>query len=386
MSRPESKLKLGYFPLPDSEAPKIAKLLSFPNGVPTTALDPCAGTGTALLDITANAEDCRLYGVELDAARARTCAAVGIETLHADFSDVTGMGTMSLIYCNPPYDLDSATDEVKRRQEGVFLQNVTEWLAPGGLLVFVVPYYTLRDCAQRFATAYDRVVILRLSDPLAALYKQVVVFAVRKKYNNYPDQRIYKQLRDASSHTSDLVTLDEAIEAGITPFSIRRAVPVAIRSTALPSDVIEDLLPLNQAYKVVSQFLLPPEDLEIKRPPTPLHAGHVGLLCSAGMLNGIFGEGENRHSARWRTTKYTAHLPQTEEEAEEGITRQMERFSTEVCLLYANGEFATLGATPPKKEDEADDVAFNTIHTDADCAPEAHDEIMSDKELEEAYG
>lgn len=385
MSRPESRAKLGYFPLPDSEAPKIAKLLSFPNGVPTTALDPCAGTGAALLDITAHAEDCTRYAVELDTARARSCAVAGIETLHADFSDVTGMGTMSLVYCNPPYDLDSASDEVKRRQEGVFLQNVTEWLAPGGVLVFVVPYYTLRDCAQRFATAYDRVSIYRLTDPMATKYRQVVVFAVRKKIALHPDHRIYMHLRDASSHSAELQTLDEAIENGVAPFVIKRAVPVSIRTTGLPTDVIEDLLPLNQAYKVVSQFLLPPEDLEIKRPPTPLHAGHVGLLCSAGMLNGIFGEGDNRHSARWRTTKYTAHLPQTEEEKKEGVTRQMERFSTEVCLLYANGEFATLGATPPKKEDEAADIAFNTIHADAGHAP-VDNEPMSDEELEKAYG
>lgn len=377
MARPESRLKLGYFPLPDSEAHKIGKLLSFPNGVKTTALDPCAGTGTALLAITAEADDCALYGVELDSTRARACAATGIETIHADFSDVTGMGTMSLVYCNPPYDLDSATDEVKRRQEGVFLQNVTEWLAPGGLLVFVVPYYTLRDCAQRFATAYERVQIFRLTDPQAAMYRQVVVFAVRRKITHNPDYRINTQLREASSHTATIQTLDEAIDEGIAPYPVRRAVPVTVRSTGMPTDVIEDLLPLNQAYTVVSQFLLPPDDLEIKRPPTPLHAGHVGLLCSAGMLNGIFGEGDNRHSARWRTTKYTAHLPQTDEEKEDGITRQMERFTTEVCLLYANGEFATLGAKPPDEKAEAEEAIFNAI---------SYDETMSDEEFEEAYG
>jgi hypothetical protein len=27
------------------------------------------------------------------------------------------------------------------------------------------------------------------------------------------------------------------------------------------------------------------------RPITPLHAGHVGLLCTAGLLNGVFGQG-----------------------------------------------------------------------------------------------
>jgi hypothetical protein len=39
------------------------------------------------------------------------------------------------------------------------------------------------------------------------------------------------------------------------------------------------------------------------RPITLLHAGHVGLLCTAGLLNGVFGHGEERHIARWRSVK-----------------------------------------------------------------------------------
>jgi len=30
----------------------------------------------------------------------------------------------------------------------------------------------------------------------------------------------------------------------------------------------------------------------------PLHAGHVGLLCMAGMLNGVFGQGDECHNIR----------------------------------------------------------------------------------------
>ena len=34
------------------------------------------------------------------------------------------------------------------------------------------------------------------------------------------------------------------------------------------------------------------------------HGGHVGLLCTAGLLNGVFGYGEIRHIARWRSVKH----------------------------------------------------------------------------------
>ena len=39
------------------------------------------------------------------------------------------------------------------------------------------------------------------------------------------------------------------------------------------------------------------------RPVLPLHRGHVGLLACSGKLNGIFGEGEMRHIAHWRSVK-----------------------------------------------------------------------------------
>ncbi|MGA3127172.1 MAG: DUF6094 domain-containing protein [Candidatus Korobacteraceae bacterium] len=40
-------------------------------------IDPCVGTSTALPQITKSG-NCRLYGIELDAARASTAAASGI--------------------------------------------------------------------------------------------------------------------------------------------------------------------------------------------------------------------------------------------------------------------------------------------------------------------
>ena len=61
-----------------------------------------------------------------------------------------------------------------------------------------------------------------------------------------------------------------------------------------------------------------------------------GLLCTAGMLNGIFGEGEERHIAHWRSVKFTDHW---EEEEEDGtkILHDRERFSHELTLVFANG-------------------------------------------------
>ena len=44
--------------------------------------------------------------------------------------------------------------------------------------------------------------------------------------------------------------------------------------------------------KQVAPLLMPREDVATGRPITPLHGGHVGLLCTAGLLNGVFEDGE----------------------------------------------------------------------------------------------
>ena len=48
--RNAGRLKLGYYPLPVEEARNIRALLM--SSAPYSAIDPCAGDGTALLEIT----------------------------------------------------------------------------------------------------------------------------------------------------------------------------------------------------------------------------------------------------------------------------------------------------------------------------------------------
>ena len=75
----------------------------------------------------------------------------------------------------------------------------------------------------------------------------------------------------------------------------------------------------------------------------------VARLCTAGMLNEVFGEGEDRHIAHWRSVKFTDHW---EEEEEDGtkILHDRERFSHELTLVFANGRTQIL--THKKKEAE----------------------------------
>ena len=105
--------------------------------------------------------------------------------------------------------------------------------------------------------------------------------------------------------------------------------------------LIEDLLPKSPAYRQAARILFADEEPIEGRPLTPLHGGHVGLLCTAGMLNGIFGEGQSRHIAHWQSVKV---VDKTEEQNEDGTLtiREKERFANELTLAFANGRVTTL--------------------------------------------
>lgn len=98
----QGQAKLGFFPLPSSEAVRLRRLLTFPEQF--SALDPCVGDGvafTALLE-SSNALS---YGIEIDAHRSEQARSLGIEVLHANALDVRCTAeSVSLLYLNPPYD------------------------------------------------------------------------------------------------------------------------------------------------------------------------------------------------------------------------------------------------------------------------------------------
>ena len=100
--RSAARLKMGYYPLPETEGKKLRALLSFASLA--SVIDPCVGQGTALQLVTSDAS-VRRYGVELDAERARIASSNGIETIQGNtFDAIAKPESFSLLYLNPPYD------------------------------------------------------------------------------------------------------------------------------------------------------------------------------------------------------------------------------------------------------------------------------------------
>jgi predicted RNA methylase len=338
-----ARIKLGYYPLPPEEGARLRQLLNYPSNL-ASVLDPCAGTGAALVQLTDNANTNR-YAVELDAERARQANAAGIDTIHANFFDVTArVESFSLLYLNPPYDSEVSSFGNKR-MELLFLRGTFRWLVNGGILLMVVPHAQLQECVPLLSEAFTQFSVFRLSDPESERFDQVALIAVRSRVSDARYESNRQKLIEAIwKHPLPILT---GIE---TPYDVPPSSPAQMVHRGLPLDELEDLAIASTAWNKTRSFLLPKEESSVGRPITPLHGGHVGLLCTAGLLNGIFGDGHDRHIARWRTVKYVT----TFEEKIEGYTEihKRERFSNELALVYADGR--TLVLTDEKKKEKND--------------------------------
>lgn len=343
LARIESRLKLGYFPLNVAEARRIRAHLGFPEQTSATALDPCAGTGKALAILTEGANVVR-YGIELDSFRAEEAKATLDHVVQGNCFDVQcAVESYGLLLLNPPYDFECSEGH-NERTERLFLEHCFRWLQPGGVLVMVIPAQRVSTCSQVLAVHFREISIYRLTEPDSERYQQVVVFGIRRgrqerdRLKDIEVSREKGRLWQLASKYQDLPALSSERER---TYAVPPGKPVQLVYRGLPLDVVEDILPRSAAYRQAGRILFAPRTTVTGRPLTPLHAGHVAILAVSGCLDGLFGQGEDRHLACWSTDKTTDKFEETDDQ---GVTtiRERERFTQTLTVLYADGRAAIL--------------------------------------------
>src|SRR5208282_5005951 len=337
----QGKSRLGFYPLPFSEAQRIRRFLLFPDES-TSALDPCVGDGVAFEAITSDAEVLR-YGIELDAYRAEQARQRIPNILQGNTLEVQcAVGCFGLLYLNPPYGWTLGPAD-SRRTEQSFLSHTYRWLKPGSVLLFVIPGERLAECSQILSTHFREVRVYRLGAPECVRYKQVVVIGVRRSRRE-KERLTDSDITRARLYYASLARNPSQIPALPSEPEARYDVPVSgpaqLVYRGLPLDGIEDLLPQSAGYRQAGRILFAEPVSATGRPLTPLHSGHVGLLACSGLLNGIFGSNDQRHIAFWQAIKV---IDKTEEEEDGIITvREKERFSNELTLVYSTGQVTIL--------------------------------------------
>lgn len=342
MARPGARQKLGFYPLVENEAERIARFLQFPAAC--AAFDSCAGKGHALKRI-AGSPGTRLYGIELDSYRAKNAATMLDEVVQGSLFDTHApVESFSLLYLNPPYD-DEVADDRSRRTEAVFLEHCFRWLQPRGVLVLVIPGKRLTSCVGILAPHFRDLAVYRLTDPEAVRYRQIVLFGVRRTRSERErlSDREFRVARNYLSDSSNRYTgLAKLPDVPDRVYAVPAGNPmVRLQYRGLPLDTLEDLLITSRAYRQAGRIVFAPPIHVTGRPLTPLHEGHAGILSCSGLLNGVFGTGELRHVACWQTGKTVDRIEETDDNDVTTI-RERERFTQSLTLVYADGRTAEL--------------------------------------------
>lgn len=327
------RLKLGFYPLPLQEAERLRLRLHYQQEF--AAVDPCVGDGVAFQRLLASA-NARAYGIEIDAYRAEQAAQLGVEVIQASALTVRcSVESISLLYLNPPYDFEVG-QQGNRRLELIFLEHTYRWLKQHGVLVFVLPQAQLKVCARLLAEQFIDLRVYRLTAPESVQYRQVAVMALRRPRNLHLTDAALLEMAAYLRRLADEEEIAPLTDSPDAAYVVPPSGPATLLDQGIPMDKVEDLLLQSAAYRQAARVLISGHGTAHGRPLTPLHGGHVSLLATAGMLNGVFGQGEDRHIAHWRSVKFVDHWEESEPDGTV-VKHDRERFSHELSLAYADG-------------------------------------------------
>lgn len=293
-----NNVRLGHYPTDLAHVGYIARSIVFPAGTTVNLLDPCCGTGDALLGLAAG-QDSRCYGVELDDHRAEKAQEklyrVGFGSF---FGSSISLGAFHAVFLNPPYLSVLSENGGRSRDEKRFLIESIPLLMMGGLLIYIVPYYRLtEDICRILCDNFEQVTIHRFLDAQFKQFKQVVVMGLRRRRSD--GEADADALCAAAEHPETLPTAD------LLPTG-RYALPdEAKKVDTFRGAVFNEAELARQLEKSTGfdrLFAKSRLDSETKRPPLPLSIGQVGLIGGSGLINGLM-ECEYPHIIKGRIVK-----------------------------------------------------------------------------------
>jgi hypothetical protein len=228
---------------------------------------------------------------------------------------------------------DNTTDEHRAktiRKEIHFLRRTTPYLAPNGLLIFIVPDHILTpNLAEYLTTRYYNLDAYRFPQPEYEDYKQIVITG-NKKPKPEPAP-VTLELHDFTEE-APILTLPQTSAARLFKTSKPNPEDLALLLEPRLNDLLKPITPTTHA------------ELSASTPPLPLHLGHLSLLLAAGHINGILGSGTDRHVVRGTVIKKTSVKNETQptENGSCHITTRRDNYAVSIKLLRPNGIIETL--------------------------------------------
>lgn len=336
MARLEGIAKAQFYPTPPSVVERVAALV---RPAPrshrrvTRLLDSCCGAGDAVRQFADAIGGGETYGIEIEQHRAAEARRI-LDHLIAGSAFAVRLGheAFSCLWLNPPYD----DGEDGKRLEHNFLTTMSRALAPGGLLVYIVPQARLGQSARYLASRYEGLRCFRFQDPEYGAFRQCVVLGRRRATQTIAADAQAQVEAWATNPLPELPSPDStspiyelpALPAGPVTFASQFFEPEAAAAEAR-----ERGLWTNSA--LVERFW--PASERPVRPLMPLRRGHLAVLIAAGFLNNILlDDGTRRVLVKGRITKVSRPVESPDPDVE--VEREFLRTSV-VMLDLETGEF-----------------------------------------------
>ncbi len=320
----------GYFPTDEATLERALQALE-PASQTMSIIDPCAGEGVAIAEAAhaLGRASVHAYAVEYDEERAAHASTLVEHCLRSDLMDtVISRQSFGLLWLNPPYgDLmkDPAGGrefKCRARLEKLFYQRSLPFLQYEGVLVYIIPHYTLDSELVGWLTRhFTDLSVFAAADPQ---FKQVVIFGRRIRQRDLPSPMIADQLA-AVHHAERTYLLDVgrgAEEAEPLPPAWphqRYRVPPATdgpehfyRTTLEPEQFASEVHRLRGLWSAADAHL-GASQRSWRRPARALSNWHLSLSLAAGAISGVVTSPSGRvlvvkgdtHKEKSLTTEYT---------------------------------------------------------------------------------
>jgi predicted RNA methylase len=327
---------MGYYPTPLSVVERVRSFLKFPD-TNVNLLDPCCGEGSALKNLV-NGGKATTFGIELDGHRSENAKENLDHVLKCSYEDARiSNRSFSGLFLNPPYDweLASSEDAINSRKEKTFLTGTVQYLQPEGVMVYIIPHKRARgDIAKILSYRFEDLQSYRFPDGEYEKFNQIVLFGRRKKVNKL-DESSYEKLSLIPIETlPEIPLLDEPVYELLPSPDVKM-----FRSTQIDETELEKYMASSALWEKLGEYGRNNHN-GTGRPPLPLHTGHLGLLLASGCLDGVVGEGKDRHVVRGKVEKMT--YTDQEYEGDVLVERQTERYRVSIKILKKNGDIMTL--------------------------------------------
>ncbi|MDR0863029.1 MAG: class I SAM-dependent methyltransferase [Oscillospiraceae bacterium] len=298
LSRQMNTVRMGYYPTDLANVEHILRGIAFPNGVVTNLLDPCCGEGDALKKLAVG-NNCMTYGIELDEGRADAAQ----DELHrvgfgSFFHSRISRDAFHLLFLNPPYLAVMTAGGDRARDEKRFLVESIPHLMPGGLLVYIVPYYRLTaDVCRVIADNFADISVSRFTDDEFKKHRQVAVLGTRIKRIDGKDAA---DALAESAFTPDKLPCVTELAPG------RYALPAKPKTVEMFKGAVFNEVELARQLKASKSFdaLLQNKSASegVHRPPLPFSIAQLGLIGGSGLINGLI-ECDTPHIIKGRVVK-----------------------------------------------------------------------------------